>query len=549
MDIDTYVWIDTGVGRYVVEFSTDPSGVGVTAYLDGANINNHVQRFIDPAGAHGITAFNVTPYLAEYTVVTRSDISAQAKSDLRAYLQAKKSGGPVTTQPPSTTQPPGTTTPAPTTTSPPGTTTPAPTGTTSPPPTTTPPPAGSSFLQLTSPVRTGVSPYDQISPNGRYVVSVDPATWRINPGTYTFTGIAKNMKNLAVIDANGGWHTILDPGSSLNLSTGEFVVTGVPIPNKNGPTAINVYAWNSPPGDSNYTSTFTLRAELFVQGGVDDRPPLAPPPGLPPMTLVFNEDFKSPILSAATTDTPTAEFWQGSKPSTWEPGSAGEYQDAYFVPSNDPQGRNPFTLFTEGNGYLRIRATYDPNLQDPRGWSRIFWGGGLSTGFPNGQASVVLKPGGYAEARIACATGGTAWNSFWIVDRESIIQANSAKGAVEIDILEQYGTHPTTYQNALHNWTGGNSANGPDVHIGNWVEAGVDMGASMHTWGVRVTTSEVIYYFNGQENWRQPLPRQKGDYYIMLHGSLGGGQGWPTPVPPAGFYDMWIDYLRVWDPA
>lgn len=551
MDIDTYVWIDSGLGRYVIEFSTDPSGVGVTAYLDGVNVNNHVQRFIDPAGAHGITAFNVTPYLAEYTVITRSDISAQAKADLRAYLQAKK-GGTTTTAPPSTTTtaPPGTTT-----TAPPGTTTTAPPGTTttSPPATTQAPPAGGSFLQLTSPVKTGKSPYDQISPNGRYVVSVDPSTWMIAPGTYTFTGLAPGMQNLAVIDPMGGWHTILDPGSFLNTSTGEFAVTGVPIPTQNGPIAVNVYAWNTPPFNSAYTSTFTLRAELFVQGGVDDRPALTPPAGVPSAPLVFLDDFKDPVVSAATVDGPnvggTWRFWQGSKPSTWEEGSAGEYQDSYFVPSNDPLGRKPFTVFPSGNGYLRLRDNYDPNLQDPRGWARTFWGGGLSTGFPNGQASVSFQIG-YAEIRAALATGGSAWNSFWMVNRSAIVEANKAQGAVEIDMFEQYGTHPSSFQNAMHNWPSGNSANGPDIHVSNWNEGSIpDVGAMMHTYGLQLTATEAVYFFDRREVWRQPLPRQVGDYYIMIHPSLGGGQGWPTPVPPSGFYDMFVDYLAVWKTA
>jgi hypothetical protein len=544
MDIDTYVWIDTGPGQHVIEFSTDPSGVGVTAFLDDVNVNNHVQRFIDPAGAKGITAFNVTPYLADYTIITRSDISAQAKNDLRAYLRSKKSGGTTTTQPPSTTQPPGTTQP-PSTTQPPATTTPAPTGTTQPPATTTPAPtpAGSHFLQLTSPVKTGPSADTRLFVNKGYVVSVDPTTWNISPGTYTFTGKAPGMRNLAVIDNNGGWHTIVDAGSSLDVATGNFTVANVPIADREGPTAINVYAWNSPPGDGNFTESLTLRAELFVPNGNPARP-TGLPAGVPAMPLVFEEDFKGP-LSAATTDAVTAKFWQGAgKPSTWEAGNGGEYSDVANVTSQDP--RKPFTVFPNGNGYLRIRDTYDPNLIDQNGWGRTFWGSGLSTGFPGGGTSVSFRKG-YAEMRAATATGGSAWNSFWLVDVQSIVQANSSLGAVEIDVLEQYGSNPTTYQNALHNWPNDNPNNGPqNLHISNWVDAGVDMGMSMHTWGIQLTDTEIVWYFEQKEVWRQPFPREKGPYYIMIHPSLGGGQGWPTPVHPSGFYDMFVDYLRVW---
>lgn len=513
----TYAYLDVG-RRALVEVSTDPGMNGVTTYVDAVNVNNHVTLWPDLPALTGLVAQDVGAYAAEWTVVTRP-MPATARSDLRNYLAAK-AGLSLTPVPQ----------PGP--------------GPDNPPPPPPPVPESGAFLQLTSPVLTGKSTANQYgSPQG-YVVSVDPATWQIAPGTYTFRGLAVGLRNVAVIDPMGGWHTIVQTGTSFDEVTGEFVIANVPIPDENGPCAVNVYAWDSPPGDGNYHVAMTLRAELFVVGGSDARPPKSPPAGLPSMSLVFEDDFTGP-LSASSASNANTKWWQGSKPSIWEEGSGGEYQDAYFVHSDDALGRNPFTVLPDGNGYLRIRATYDPYLQDPRGWSRTFWGGGLSTGFPDGHASVAYRRG-YAEMRAALATGGSAWNSFWLVDQESIIEANKAKGAVEIDIVEQYGQHPTAIQNALHNWPGGNAANGPDIHNANWLEVGnPDVGAQMHTYGLQLTNTEIVYFFDRREVWRQPLPRDKGPFYLMVHGSLGGGV-WPTIVHPSHTYDMWVDYVRVW---
>jgi hypothetical protein len=35
------------------------------------------------------------------------------------------------------------------------------------------------------------------------------------------------------------------------------------------------------------------------------------------------------------------------------------------------------------------------------------------------------------------------------------------------------------------------------------------------------------------------------NWYLMVNLAMGGG--WPDNSPPAGYYDMWIDYVRYYN--
>lgn len=386
---------------------------------------------------------------------------------------------------------------------------------------------GEPLLQLLSPGPTGVATHNQLSAAQPTTVSIDDTAAAVQPGPRVIRGIARGMKNVAVVVPAGGPWTMAQPASD---GTFEASVT---IPDEAGPMAVDVLAWNSPPNDPKYTVELKLRAVLFVEA---NRKLAAPLPATHPaaaMRLVWSEEFAEP-LSASSASTRNATWFVGGKPSA----SGAQYSDALFVAADDP--RKPFF---QKPGFLRIRATHAPDMGDPSGWKRTWWSGHLSTGFPDRSASVELREG-YVEARMMLPAGPGAWPAFWLLDSDNT-PAQSSYGPVEIDVMEGYGRDPTAYMATEHRWPRPGSDDPP--HIASQARVSVKGNPNaFHDYGVQLTRTDVIWFFDGQEVYRAPLYRaeQVSPFFLML--DLGMGGGWPIASPPAGYYDLWIEHVRVY---
>ncbi|WP_342211974.1 glycoside hydrolase family 16 protein [Microvirga tunisiensis] len=216
-----------------------------------------------------------------------------------------------------------------------------------------------------------------------------------------------------------------------------------------------------------------------------------------------------------------------------------EFGAAWFPDADE--GRNPFY---QRDGFLRIRAQHDPDLIDPFKWNRKWWSGFLSTGFPDGSASFEFREG-YVEVRMMCPLGQGPWPAFWLLDTGSTVKPNT--GAVELDIIEHYGFEDA-YQIAVHDWP----PRLPDGKLDESKAAGElffpqgDVTNKFHTFGCKLTRTEMIFYKDGIEQLRRPLYQAErvSSFYLMLNLALGGG--WPVVVPPSGYYDLWIDYVRAY---
>lgn len=384
-------------------------------------------------------------------------------------------------------------------------------------------------LRILSPGPSGVAVHNQRQGAAPYTVALPDAQATVRPGELTVRGLAIGMRNVAVVvPADGPWHMV-QPGAD-----GGFAVT-VSIPDETGPLPLEVYAWDSPPGDPLYRVELKARVILFVSGGRPAGPDRAREPGGPAagMTCVWSEEFDAPlaISSARQRD---ATWFAGGKPSA----TGSQYTDALFVTADDP--RQPFF---QQEGFLRIRAVHDPAMKDPSGWNRTWWSGHLATGFPDGTASIAMREG-YAEIRMMLPAGDGTWPSFWMLDSANTLP-NARHGEVEIDVMEGYGRDPRAYRVTEHRYPGRDPADAEradrSAHVA--IPGNPNL---FHVYGVRLTHSEVIWYLDGAEVFRAPLFRADvvSPFYFLI--GLGMGGGWPSSPPPAGHYDLWIDYVRVY---
>ena len=381
-------------------------------------------------------------------------------------------------------------------------------------------------LQMLSPGPTGIATYNQRDGAMPFGVAVDDAGAAITPGAHVFHGIAKGMRNVAVVCPAGGKWYLAQPAED-----GRFSVD-VDVPDVRGPMTVDVYSWDSVPNDPNYKTNIDASFDVFVVGSTqaEKGTAQAPSPAVG-MRLVWSDEFTGP-LSFSGARHRDATWFAGGKPSS----TGSQYSDALFVPAQDK--RNPFFI---KDGFLRIRATQTaPDVDHPASW----WSGHLSTGFPDESASFEFRRG-YAEVRMKTPVGPGPWPAFWLLDSASTLPSRTY-GAVEIDAVEAYGHDPKWYMATLHRWPNA-EGNEPHQYVAKQVLRDPNDTGGFHTYGVRLTDVDVIWYYDGSEVYRSPLFRSDvvSPFYIMIDLAMGGG--WPVVTPPAGYYDLWLDYVRVYE--
>jgi beta-glucanase (GH16 family) len=218
-------------------------------------------------------------------------------------------------------------------------------------------------------------------------------------------------------------------------------------------------------------------------------------------------------------------------------------------PSTGPY--NPFTIM--GNQYLRIRAIKaPPGTVDPEGWNRTYESGMLSAGHVNGTA-VGSVSDGYYEARIMLPAEIGTWPAFWNLSQDST-GANRLSTASELDTMEGYGQFPATFCQTWHYW--GNPATGNGTCNSGGTPYTTDPGtygdndmSTWHTYGLKITPTDVIWYIDNHETWRVPATQQSQDLqFFMINLELGSG--WPIDLTRYNNQaDMFVDWVRVFKPV
>ena len=339
-----------------------------------------------------------------------------------------------------------------------------------------------------------------------------------------------------------------------DVFTGTFDTSG----EKAGPLPVAFYAWNSAPGNNSYTVQLAARDYIYIRPGSLYVPPF--PAAAAGMTLKWAERFNSPTKAlSATPCKPGTGVWPhctaptAADGFTWYENKAGggDFGDAAFEHTDSVY--NPYAVFT--GEFLRIRSTYDPAYVDPYGFKRHWRSGLLSSAFPDGSTNLPPTGDGYYEARILipnaeapgnnAASGGT-WPAFWTLDRRAI--TNHAIGNTEWDILEMYGIDRSYLH--VNEWDY-SPASGPNGAIfQGYPVAGKDLTVDFHRYGLLVKGGMVTAYFDdvplGTKAEGKLGDGVSPNPFILI--DLAMGSGWPVNPPPAGYYDMWVNYVEYYAP-
>ncbi|TXN38579.1 glycoside hydrolase family 16 protein [Methylobacterium sp. WL7] len=247
------------------------------------------------------------------------------------------------------------------------------------------------------------------------------------------------------------------------------------------------------------------------------------------MKLVFEDDFSGNTLDQL-------KWFIGPKP------DGGQYGGAHFVTKDEPQFSR---IYTVANGVLSIRAYYDGAYKDPEGWGRQWYSGQISSCFPDDRVTGAVRKGYFVmRAKLPAVRG--AWPAFWL---GNVAGNRNPNGGLEVDILEGYGRFPLGYVGTIHDWPGqsGKDHLFQQKHFDNML-GGANTQTDFHTYGLRITDTESIWYFDEKELVRFPLYRANdtnlGAFFAMIDLSVGGG--WPVDQPKSGYMEMLVDYVRIY---
>ncbi|GAB5456491.1 MAG: hypothetical protein Hens2KO_27200 [Henriciella sp.] len=201
----------------------------------------------------------------------------------------------------------------------------------------------------------------------------------------------------------------------------------------------------------------------------------------------------------------------------------GDFGDAKFT---DPGRHGPFSV---ENGILTIKAWKDDKEQ---------WRSGLLAAADRSGRGHGTQYG-YFEARMKFPPGKGTWPAFWLMP---LVPVRSVDGRVEVDVVEYYGRRSdrfhsvihVKYDDKTHNRSQGTRTAVPERSL-------ID---EFNTYGVDISPSEIVFFLNRKEVWRQSTPKEI-QYPMYPIVNLALGSGWPideTPDPSL----MYVDYVRVY---
>ena len=324
----------------------------------------------------------------------------------------------------------------------------------------------------------------------------------------------------------------------------------------NGPTAIRFYAKN----DAGKQDYFEL--QLFNLGGIKWRQGIPPtdPPGAKGMKLIFADDFD--VLPAISPNGIGARYASHKT-------GGGDFSGWQFT---SPMGDK--LPFSQQGTYLRIHASKLGNTA---------MSGILSSLRSDGTGIAVSVPA-YFECRFVAHNAPGSWPAFWTLSKSTIgmdrshprFDEFSRMGNDEFDIIEAYGGYgvgnPNTrrgeYHSVSHFWgqdpkpewyerTMGGVAN-PKYLPHSFLTPTATIGEGSwwswtpHTYGMAITETDVIYYFDNVEVGRHPVSpvTLAQPTWFLINYSVGGISGWQIDMERYGNKtDMWVDFVRVYSGA
>lgn len=239
---------------------------------------------------------------------------------------------------------------------------------------------------------------------------------------------------------------------------------------------------------------------------------LQAPPPTPALAgqwnLTFNDNFNSIDPNTWT----NGEYY-------WD-GNAGT--QATFVPS----------AATTSNGILSLTATRQATTAN-NGTTMPYSSGLLTTDGIQGETPVGFDfTYGYVETRAEMAPGYGTWSAFWMLPV-------SHQDDYEIDLFENLGKNPTTFQGFDHDW--------PNFGTSAIKQMPFDLTSGYHTYGLDWEPNSVTWYVDGQvvKTYTNKYIVPSQAMYFIMNLDMGGWAGDVNSSSPQT--TSWnTDYIRVW---
>jgi hypothetical protein len=316
-----------------------------------------------------------------------------------------------------------------------------------------------------------------------------------------------------------------------SAGNGSFLFPADQFPN--GPTTIRLLAHNpARQRDIRELQLFNLGGIVWNQGI-----PKTDPPAARGMKLAFADDFDGPLS--------ISNDGKGARYCAHKPGGG----DFSGWPFTGPEGSlNPFS---QKGTFLRIRG-FKP--QGTEGSS------GILASIAQDRTGFVAHAPCYFECRFIAQSAPGTWPAFWLCTTGKL----GVKGCDETDIIEAYGgmgkgnpNGPDLYHCTTHFW----DQLGPDGQKFNMpvpTHKTVDMAqlggksswsTTLHTYAVKITHEETIYYCDDIEVLRHPTGPLAASqpHFFMVNYAIGGISGWKIDLEREGnATDMHVDYVRVY---
>ncbi|WP_018504061.1 glycoside hydrolase family 16 protein [Parafrankia discariae] len=198
--------------------------------------------------------------------------------------------------------------------------------------------------------------------------------------------------------------------------------------------------------------------------------------------------------------------------------------------------RDPRNLATDGHGNLVITTRREPSCDGAR--------------FSSARIETLGKRTmryGYLETRAVLPTGRGAFPAVWLLGSDMPAVGWPASG--ELDVVEAVSTAPTTVHTNVHGVDTAGAHWQATWGNGGMYDAGADLAAAFHTYGLEWTPSALRFYFDGRlirTVTREQVPVWLWDreHYVILNVAVNsqGAGATATDYPQR----MGVDYLRVY---
>ncbi len=324
----------------------------------------------------------------------------------------------------------------------------------------------------------------------------------------------------------------LDPDGN-----GSFVFHADQFPN--GPIMLRIHAKDDAKKQD------LCQVQLYNQGGVvwNQGIPKTDPPAAAGMKMAFSDDFNGPL---SINNKGAGATYEAHKT------GGGDFSGYPFTSTESPL--NPFS---QVGTFLRIHASKPPGT---KGSSGI-----ISSAHEDGTGFYASAPC-YFECRMMAQSAPGTWPAFWLLTKKN--PDKTVKGVDELDVIEAYGGQGPRNPNFVgyactsHFWAQPKPdftlQKGPDGKPLTPSHRDVPVmtlggkstwSTTFHTYGVKITDTDTIYYFDDIEVLRHPTaPFSKTEpFFFMVNYAIGGISGWHIDLERYGNQsDMWVDYVRAY---